>query len=376
MVGNKERKSKRKRSADASLAAADSLALPIDKDFDEERAITSGGKSQNETTKKLVTRKIVLCFSSVILVGVIVLSIILARMNGDGLDGSINNIEGGDNVFASNPDKLTDVYSLLEPRVHHPEALLNIETPEGKAFNILLEERKSEGSAAFRPLFYTQRYALFVFYFGTNGGNWTNSTGWSSRNENYEEWHGLILDDSMVIGINLDGNDLQGKIPEDFCLMDTLNFVRLRGNMVGLPTCLPTLSELSAIDFRNNGFVGALPSNLYTMPSLTSLQLSDNEFAGSIDTLFPIAGGGGLMFPKLRELNLANNDLSGEIPDSILRRLPNLDVLILHGNPQLTGSLNEMCKGDELSEIDADCDMVLCRCCSSGNNCPSSALAV
>ena len=219
MVGRNQRKSKRNRSADASLAAADSLALPIDKEFDEEFAIPSEGKDKNDTTKNIVRRKIVLCFSSIILVGIIVLSIILARIKGNGLGESIDKIEDGDNIFLSNPDKLSDIYSLLEPRVHNPEALLDADSPEGRAFNILLDERKAENSTALRPKFYTQRYALLAFYFGTNGGNWTNSTGWSSRSEAYEEWHGLILEDSIVVGIDI------GEIIRIFILPVKLGFL-------------------------------------------------------------------------------------------------------------------------------------------------------
>lgn len=203
MVGHNQRKSKRSRSADASLAAADSLALPIDKEFDEEYAISSDGKEQNDTTKNIVRRRIVLCFSSIILVGIIVLSLILARMKGNRPGESIQKIEVGDNIFSANPDKLSDIYSLLESRVQNPEALLDAHSPEGLAFNILLDERKVENSTALRPGFYTQRYALLAFYFGTNGGNWTNSTGWSSRSEAYEEWHGLIIEDSTVVGIDI-----------------------------------------------------------------------------------------------------------------------------------------------------------------------------
>lgn len=146
--------------------------------------------------------------------------------------------------------------------------------------------------------------------------------------------------------------------------------------MVEIPSCLPKLSELNELDLRGNDYVGELPSNLYAMPSLTSLQLSDNEFEGSIDRLFPKAKSNDPIFPNLRTLNLANNNLSGKIPENTLRKLPNLEALILNGNKQLSGSLNEMCKGDELSRIDADCDVVSCKCCTSGESCPSSPAPV
>merc|ERR1712166_934502 len=89
------------------------------------------------------------------------------------------------------------------------------------------------------------------------------------------------------------------------------------------------------------------------MSSLTYLQLSDNVFTGSLDALFPADASDQPIFPNLTTLNLANNDLSGQIPESRLRRMPNLKQLILHGNPDLSGSLNEMCKGNVISQIDS-----------------------
>ena len=176
--------------------------------------------------------------------------------------------------------------------------------------------------------------------------------------------------------MTLDGNNLQGKIPEDFCLLSGLEFVRFSGNEVLLPACLSQLSKLQEIDFRFNDYAGKLPDDLHALPSLISLQLSDNQFVGSINTLFPKTRDTGLLFPKLKTLNLANNNLSGEIPDSLLRRLPSLYTLILCGNPLLTGSVNEMCKGDDIGLIDVDYDIILCKCCSSGGSCPSSPLPV
>lgn len=370
-----ERKS-RKRFEDSSLAAADSLALPMDEELYDVKAISSDGKAKAEMTRRILTRKIAICFSSVLLVAIIVLSVVLTRTNENdsgSIDASIDRADGGDNIFSK---QRSDIYSLLESRVHDPAALLDMDTPEGRAFNMLVQERKVDTSKALRSDFYIQRYALHVLYFGTNGEDWTNTAGWSTRSEACEELYGVVCKDSLIIGIDLDRNNLNGKLSEDFCLMNGLTFLRISENVVELPRCLPKLSQLHELDFRRNGFVGGLPFGLYSMPSLKSLELSDNDFSGSIDTLFANAMSNEPFFPNLRTLNLANNNLSGEIPEGVLRRLPSLDELLLHGNPQLSGSLNEMCKGDRFSQIDADCDVVSCRCCTSGENCPSSPLSV
>ena len=155
--------------------------------------------------------------------------------------------------------------------------------------------------------------------------------------------------------------------------MKGLKNLKLSGNQMELPSCFSKLSNLEELDFRENSFAGELPFQLYSIPSLISLNLSDNEFVGSIDLLFPeLSTSGEPIFPSLTTLNLANNDLSGEVPENMLRRMSTLNTLVLHGNPKLAGSLNEICKGDGIANIDADCSMVSCKCCTIGTNCPSS----
>ena len=70
-----ERKS-RKRFEDSSLAAADSLALPMDEELYDVKAISSDGKAKAEMTRRILTRKIAICLSSVLLVAIIVLSMV------------------------------------------------------------------------------------------------------------------------------------------------------------------------------------------------------------------------------------------------------------------------------------------------------------
>lgn len=360
---------------EASLAAADSLALPPD----EESALPSEWEEKRRKKRHIVVSVLSSC--TFLLVGIIVLSIVLTKTdvgrNGESIDNLKESIKD-DNILSSDPDRLHDIYFVLESKVHNPAALLDMGTPEGKAYSTLVEERKAKTAVALRSTddFVIQRYALLVLHFGTDGGAWTNTAGWVTQSEACEDWHGVLCENSLVTGIDLDGNNLDGKIPEDFCLMNRLKFLRLSGNKVKPPSCFSRLSELQELDFRSNDYAGELPIGLYAIISLTSLELSDNEFVGSIDVLFPEVKSSGPIFPNLLTLNLANNNLSGEIPESSLRRLRSLDKLILNGNPQLSGSLNEMCKGDDISEIDADCDNVSCKCCTKGKNCPSSMLPV
>ena len=142
-------------------------------------------------------------------------------------------------------------------------------------------------------------------------------------------------------------------------------------NGVFLPWCTANMALLSELYLNGNGYTGNLPGNLHQMESLTHLDLSDNAFSGSIRNLFPVNINDQIGFPLLETLNLNINDLSGDIPESSFRRMNNLHTLSIAGNPQLTGSLNEICKGS-LQFGEADCQNVACRCCQKGDSCPSS----
>jgi Leucine-rich repeat (LRR) protein len=130
------------------------------------------------------------------------------------------------------------------------------------------------------------------------------------------------------------------------------------------------MALLAELRLNGNGYEGDLPNNLHQMESLTHLDLSDNAFSGSIRTLFPANINDQVGFPTLETLILSNNDLSGEIPESSFRRMRNLETLAISGNPKLTGSLNEICKGS-LMFGEADCETITCRCCQTGSSCPS-----
>ena len=195
----------RKKYADAkSLASADSLALPIDQDdvFDEP-VILGQGKASAETKRRILSRKVLLSLSSILTVAIVSLVVVLMMTMNDRTESSVDKVVvGSHNIFAAGPE-LNDIYSLLKSKVHDPNVLLDMETPEGRAFKILVDERKVDTSTALRSDFYVQRYALLVLFFGTNGGEWTYTSGWSSQTESFEEWYGVVSQDSMVIGIDL-----------------------------------------------------------------------------------------------------------------------------------------------------------------------------
>ena len=103
------------------------------------------------------------------------------------------------------------------------------------------------------------RAALVVFYYATDGPNWTTSTNWLSG-EPLDEWHGVTTDaDGRVVELAMPDNALSGEIPAE----------------------LGSLANLEALDLALNGLSGEIPSELGNLSRLHSLRLlGGNDFSG------------------------------------------------------------------------------------------------
>jgi hypothetical protein len=225
---------------ESSLAAADSLALSLDEEVYVEHELPSEEEIAKEEETKYIRKKRIariFCISGCIglLIGIIVLAVMLTKHKkikeedfeggivvNDGIGiGSIESIESnvetnvddatsveaskdGDNIFIAEP--LPEIYYLLESKVYNATALLDSDAPEGKAYNLLLEEEEmKKTSSVLRSIndIDLERYALLVLYFGSDGSAWTNTVGWSNPSEACEDWHGVTCQNSVVTGIDL-----------------------------------------------------------------------------------------------------------------------------------------------------------------------------
>eukprot|EP00210_Caulerpa_lentillifera_P003513 g3352.t1 len=110
--------------------------------------------------------------------------------------------------------------------------------------------------------------------------------------------------------VNLDGNEIEGRIPD-----------------------WETLGELHTINLANNRLVGPLPSRWRNKFHLTTINLSQNSLTGSLPVQWE-------ELDSLRSLNLSYNELENEIPAAwfSLSKLKELDV---SGNCAICGEVNE-----------------------------------
>ncbi|XP_049412499.1 putative leucine-rich repeat receptor-like serine/threonine-protein kinase At2g24130 [Solanum stenotomum] len=137
--------------------------------------------------------------------------------------------------------------------------------------------------------------------------------------------------------MDLSNNSLRGEIPmNDHCELSGLKFLLLWSNeLVGeVPIALSKSTKLEWLDLESNSLSGELPSDIVSkMPKLQFLYLSYNNFdshSGNTD-LTPFFASL-VNSTNLQELELAGNNLGGELPPIIGNISKNLAQIHLDDN--------------------------------------------
>lgn len=154
-----------------------------------------------------------------------------------------------------------------------------------------------------------EREALIALYKATNGDNWTNNTNWCS-DKPISEWYGIIKSPDGSLLINLDSNNLVGKLPDE----------------------MRNLRNLTSVIISDNNIEGNIPKWIGELTNLDMLVISNTKLSGSI----PISIG---ELKRLRTLHLDHNKLEGNIPNEIVK-LADLESIFL-GTNNLTGTIPE-----------------------------------
>ncbi|KAG8067603.1 hypothetical protein GUJ93_ZPchr0005g14280 [Zizania palustris] len=152
----------------------------------------------------------------------------------------------------------------------------------------------------------------------------------------------------------VEGCGLSGPLPSTFSKLKNLKILRVSDNeFTGkIPDYLGSLPNLEELAFHGNSFEGPIPESLSNLTKLTTLRLGDIvngssslAFISNLASLSLLISGnlGAVdfsMFAKLVSLDLSFNNITGQIPQSLLN-LGNIQSLFL-GNNSLTGRLPEV----------------------------------
>jgi len=174
--------------------------------------------------------------------------------------------------------------------------------------------------------------ALDDLYQYTNGDNWNQNDHWNDSDACNRFGVTCNTDHSHVVGINLFGNNLQGKLPESLKNLSELNTLILVNNIIsgGIPSAIANLEQLAYLDFSGNYLSGTLPTDIWKSANLIHLNLSNNQLSGELQSSCnPVA--------PLQIFNISNNAFTGTIPDC-LGQITTLSGLYLSDN-QFSGEI-------------------------------------
>ncbi|KAL7098168.1 hypothetical protein ACP275_09G000500 [Erythranthe tilingii] len=143
-----------------------------------------------------------------------------------------------------------------------------------------------------------------------------NWTGPPCNSNNQSRWAGIVCSDWHVVHLVLEGVQLTGPLPSMF--LQNLTFLTklsFANNLLQGP--LPNLTNLMHLEFvlmSRNHFSGYIPFGYIELPKLTNLELQENDLSGEIPPFDQ---------QSLIGFNVSNNKLEGPIPATgVLQRFP------------------------------------------------------
>ncbi|PON52146.1 Tyrosine-protein kinase [Parasponia andersonii] len=173
--------------------------------------------------------------------------------------------------------------------------------------------------------------ALQVMYATLNSPS--QLTGWSSGGGDPcgQSWKGITCEGSAVVSIDISGLGLGGTMGYMLANLLSLRKFDLNDNNIhdSIPYQLPP--NLTSLNLAKNNLTGNLPYSISIMSSLNYLNVSHNSLSQSIGDIFSSNS-------SLATLDLSFNIFSGDLPNT-MGSLSNLSSLNVQNN-QLTGSLN------------------------------------
>lgn len=137
--------------------------------------------------------------------------------------------------------------------------------------------------------------------------------------------------------LSLSQNKLTGEIPKTLANLHKLNKLYLGVNeLTGtIPDTFQELTELEEFNLKGAKLSGELPIWIGKLKKLVYLILGDNQFTGTIPAMWaPVAkdvADDGFGCPNLMKLDLANLQLTGELPERF-KNFPRMDIIWLNGN--------------------------------------------
>ena len=187
-----------------------------------------------------------------------------------------------------------------------------------------------------------QRYILAVFYFSTQGDDWSSRSNWLDKEQpecgegGESPWQYIGCQGGEVTSIFASEAGIGGIIPSELNGLTALSTLALFSNSVtGIADGFAPRAMIG-LDLGENELIGTIPSSFYGMSLLQQLYLERNNLVGTIS---PQIGN----FRLLRELTLIANSLTGTLTTEF-QSLRFLELLSLNRN-DLAGNFETIIRG-------------------------------
>ncbi|KAI4335555.1 hypothetical protein L6164_014191 [Bauhinia variegata] len=131
---------------------------------------------------------------------------------------------------------------------------------------------------------------------------------------------------SKLQSLDLSYNNITS-LPSDFWSLSSLKRLNLSSNQISesLTNNIGNFGQLEVIDFSSNNFSGEIPEAISSLTRLQVLNLAENMFEHNIPS-------GILQCQSLVSIDLSSNQLNGSLPDRFGAVFPKLKTLNLAGN--------------------------------------------
>ena len=130
----------------------------------------------------------------------------------------------------------------------------------------------------------SDRVALEAFYRATGGDDWNDNTNWLS-DEPLGDWYGVAGDGiGRVIYLELEDNNLTGRIPAAIGLLDSLFILSLRDTTLTgpIPPAIGLLRGLRDLSLGGTRIDGPVPPEMGNMTGLDYVDLSGTKLSGPL----------------------------------------------------------------------------------------------
>ena len=183
----------------------------------------------------------------------------------------------------------------------------------------------------------SDRIALEAFYHAMGGEDWKDNTNWLS-DAPLDEWYGVDANENgRVRYLELQDNNVSGRIPAAIGLLDTLFSFALRDTTVTgpIPPAIGRLRHLRDLSLGRTHVDGRLPPEMGNMSALDYVYLSGSRLSGPLpETLANLDvgrfyfGNTGLCLPRSLAEWYAQRDDASDDPLPCIPETADRDVLV------------------------------------------------